>query len=374
MGGVLTQMVGRFAAGAGGGGGSTDTYFPNVLFLSGFEGTNGSTSFTDESQYAHAMTTLGNGQISTAQKKYGSSAYLGDGTGDGITMADSADWYLGASNWTIEAFIRFNNVVGCHVLSQGAGADFSLFFESGRLKTTGGGFTAIWTPSANTWYHIVAERSGTILRLYVDGAMIGKSTGYTTVLADIAAVMNVGIYNNGGGGSLDGYLDEARITFGIPRYDSDSGYTVPAAAFPRTATASAGTYRYYKFSCTGNNGASGAVLYSEISVAESNGGTNIAQRARVSGSTGHFSGTEGPNNAINQNTGDWWQPDTVSNIVFDFGIKRTLTEAIFTPNGGFLDRTSTAIEVLGSNDNSSYSSLHTFSGLTSWSGARTLQW
>jgi hypothetical protein len=204
--------------------------------------------------------------------------------------------------------------------------------------------------------------------------MLAKTTGVTSVIGDIAAVMNIASYNSGAGGSLNGYLDETRITFGIPRYDSDSGYTVPTSAFPRTAAIGLGTYRYYKFLTSGNNGSSGAILFEEIAVAESNGGASVSQKARVSGSTGLFSGAEGPNAAINQNTGDWWQPATGGNIVFDFGVKRTLTEAIFTPHPSFLDRTPTQIEVLGSNDGSNYTSLHTFSGLTSWTGARTLNW
>lgn len=355
-----------------------DAYFDNVVFLSGFEGTNGSTSFTDESVAAHAMTALGNAQISTAQKKYGSSAYLGDGTGDGITMADSEDWNVGASNYTIEAFIRFASVGDCHIMSQGGGPVVGLFYEGGRLKIEGGSCAPLWSPSANTWYHVVGERAGTVLRIYVDGAMLsgGKTTGYTAANSNIAAVMNLGNFNGAGTGSLNGYLDEVRMTYGIARYNSDSGYSVPAAAFPRSGPVSSGTYRYFKFLTSGNNGASGAVLAQELSVAQSNGGTNIAQYGRVSGSVGFFSGAEGPDKAINQNTGDWWQPATGGNIVWDFLTKRDLHEIIWTPHPSFLDRTPTSIQVIGSNDPTFATSttLHTFSSLTSWSGARTLQW
>ena len=39
---------------------------------------------------------------------------------------------------------------------------------------------------------------------------------------------------------LNGWIDEVRITKGVARYASDSGYTVPTAAFPRSSGAGAG--------------------------------------------------------------------------------------------------------------------------------------
>lgn len=55
------------------------------------DGIDGSTNFTDV--MGHAIFANGNAQIDTAQFKFGGASALFDGAGDGISVADSADWY-----------------------------------------------------------------------------------------------------------------------------------------------------------------------------------------------------------------------------------------------------------------------------------------
>lgn len=223
----------------------TDPFISVVKLLCGFEGTNGSTSFTDESPSARALTANGNAQISTAQSKFGSSSLLLDGMGDYLTATDSADWDLQGLPFTMEAWVRHaagGDDAGYMGQYGATAAERGLMFY---LLTTGtvlrlryGNATldvdSSWTPSGATWYHVVCERD--LLgktRTYVDGVMKGS----TTTLA--AAVTATGLFGIGrilGATTHDmnGHMDEVRVSIGVARYASDAGFTPPAAAFPRT--------------------------------------------------------------------------------------------------------------------------------------------
>lgn len=71
------------------------------------------------------------------------------------------------------------------------------------------------------------------MRLYFNGTMVASKAGATGENADIASTMGIGRAANGGI-AFQGHIDEVRITKGVARYASDAGFTVPAAAFPRS--------------------------------------------------------------------------------------------------------------------------------------------
>src|SRR6516164_5550856 len=86
-----------------------DPYFGNTVLLMGFNGANGSTGapgMTDESPSAHGNAFIVSpAQISTTQFKFGPSAGLFNGTTAQINFSSSADWNLGAGQFTIESWI-----------------------------------------------------------------------------------------------------------------------------------------------------------------------------------------------------------------------------------------------------------------------------
>ena len=59
-----------------------EPYFHNNSLLLHGDGTNGSTTFKDDSINNHTITAYGNAQISTAQSKFGGSSIYFDGNGD----------------------------------------------------------------------------------------------------------------------------------------------------------------------------------------------------------------------------------------------------------------------------------------------------
>lgn len=250
------QSIGRvyhgstlvFDKAAGGGGGGTDPNFANVVFLSGFEGADGATIFTDESVHARALTTLGNTQVDTAQFKFGSASALFNGSGDGISATDDPDWTFGADAFTVEAWVRptvtgTKWIVGQYSSSTSA-RGWMLFYELNQVRwiawDAGGVARALFQGSSSwsleQWHHVAVDRTPEgVLRIYLNGAMVAKDAAYTHTLRNVASPLSIG-HGNGASAAntMNGHLDEVRVTKGVARYASDGGFAVPTAAFPRS--------------------------------------------------------------------------------------------------------------------------------------------
>jgi hypothetical protein len=216
----------------------------NVKLLMGFEGANGATGapgMNDESPSARGTATASNGaQISTAQFKFGASSLSVNGTSNScITFPDSPDWDFGLNPFTIEGFFRFAAAPTNALLVGQWSGGFAFWFESGRIYLRPGlGTDAVlytWAPTLNQWYHIAVDRDASLnARLYVDGAMVAKTTGWNANITGSSAVLMVGSLTPGGFGgfNLNGYVDELRIS-NVARYGSDAGFTVPTSPYPR---------------------------------------------------------------------------------------------------------------------------------------------
>jgi hypothetical protein len=232
---------------SGGDEGTFDPFLSSVVLLLGFEGADAATATSDESPAANgAGTFAANAQLDTAQKKFGSSSLLLDGNGDWISWADNADWEFGSGDFTIEAFVRFSASSGFRTIvshSDSFTSGWIFDYASGTdLRFACGGsagdffFQRTWSPTLSTWYHVCVERSGNTFRQYVDGSKLGSSGTYSGSIDNAPQELRVGSLNNGGGfggNYFDGWVDELRITKGVARYASDSGFTVPSAAYPR---------------------------------------------------------------------------------------------------------------------------------------------
>ena len=237
-----TNKIYRWGTGSGG-----DTDWASVKLLLGFN-----SGMTDESSAVRgAATAVNNAQISTAQFKFGAASLLLDGANDYITFPDSADWDFGTGPFTIEGYFRFAATPTNAILVAQWGGGFAFWFESGKLYFRSGGSvdtaSYTWVPTLNQWYKIAIDRdASSVARIYVDGAMVAKTTSYTPNLSGASTNLAIGsLLPTFGGYDLNGYVDEVRITKGVARYASDSGYTVATAAFPR---ASAGAAEYVELS------------------------------------------------------------------------------------------------------------------------------
>jgi len=234
----LTLLGGGGGAAAGG-----DTNFANVALLWEAEGTNGqqnSPPLVDVT--GKTITAAGTGQISTAQARIGSTSFS-VGTG-GANLADSADWDISLTNsdpFTIEFSAYQTTLQTWEVIQHWGGATSSWWIRlqtdgQVRLLASSTGTTAFTTDvtttgfgmTAATWTDICIDKDATgKIRFYRGGVM-----KYSTTPANSAFFAAASTLNFGSNGNPNGYVDHIRITKGVARYGSDSGYTFSASPFP----------------------------------------------------------------------------------------------------------------------------------------------
>ena len=185
------------------------------------------------------LETVGNAQISTTQSKFGGSSMYFDGTGDyALTISSVANSALGSGDWTVEFWLYTNvgsttyNVIDWRPnATQGAYFSFYLnsgtptYYTSSADRIVGG--SAI---PATTWTHVAVSRSGTSTKMFINGTQSGST--YTDTANYLGAVNRPAI---GGGGidtnnTLNGYIDDLRVTRGYARYTAN--FTAPTTAFP----------------------------------------------------------------------------------------------------------------------------------------------
>lgn len=224
---------------------ATNPTFANVKFLSGFEGSDGATTATDESATAATITFNNDAQIDTAQFKFGSSSLLLQGSDDYCTVPHSTGVSMGSNTaFTVEAWVRPNAGALSKAQSlivnkrDGSSAEefwFALYDGKPALTTFSGGSNtgqalADDVLSADTWYHLVGVRDGSNLRLYVDGVLAGSGT--TSGVEANAGNILIGRDGFSTGREFDGWIDEVRITNEV--FYEPLGFLPPTAAFPRS--------------------------------------------------------------------------------------------------------------------------------------------
>ena len=164
------------------------------------------------------------------------------------------NWDFTTVDFTVEAWVYRENAVSKALFSHWRNASTQQAWwmgidASGHLRVD---FNApVSTPlnivdagvmSTAAWDHVVFERAGSTFRLYKNGAMVGtKITGNSSSLAAVTNAaddfLRIGILAGAAIHFFDDdfpnqRMDEIRVTRGVARYNSDSGYTVPNQGFP----------------------------------------------------------------------------------------------------------------------------------------------
>lgn len=217
--------------------GAGDPFFVNISLLLHGDGANGSTTIIDSSPSPKTITAFGNAQISTAQSRFGGASIAFDGSGDYLRIADNAGLEYGSENFTVEFWYRFTAVPSTdqYFYSKRANANnyffifarnSGWFFDS--LGATSVSCSGSTTHVLNVWRHFALVRNGSAFAIYVDGASIASTTSSNSV-SSVSAPLDIGWWS-GGSLSVNGFIDELRITKGIARYTSN--FTPPTAAFP----------------------------------------------------------------------------------------------------------------------------------------------
>jgi len=209
-------------------------------------GADGATTFPDLSASNHTVTANGNAQVDTAQQKFGSGSLLLDGSGDFLSIPDSADWDFGTGDFTVDAWIRLNSDGVSYIFDRGSD-NWSINRNSsqGTLQFRINGtlvVNAAWSPSLNTWYHIAGVRSGINCYLFVDGVQLGLTGSDSTNINDTTE-LRIGA-NQLGTEAFNGWIDEIRITKGVARWTAN--FITPTKAY------GVQEYEYWLFVNTNN--------------------------------------------------------------------------------------------------------------------------
>jgi len=217
-----------------------DFYDPHTVLLIHSDTTDASTTFTDSSDSAHAITPVADVHHETDDQYFGATSIYFDGTGDFLTADHHANWALGAGDFTIAFWANLSDVSAtrCFV-SQYADADRSFVFfwdvggnmifsysTDGTSALTNAQFAS--TPSTGTWYHIAVVRNGADLKCYANGTQIGSTYDISTdTIFDSGQILKIGSVESTY--YMYGYLDEFRITKGRACWLAN--FTPPTAAY-----------------------------------------------------------------------------------------------------------------------------------------------
>ena len=185
------------------------------------------------------LETVGNAQISTSVKKYGTGSLAFDGTGDYLSIAGTPNLAFGTGNFTIElwAYRLSGTNNGLFQLSTTAGGfksndvnNLALAYASGGITyyANNNSYVPSTTVSNNQWDHLALVRSGTTTTLYFNGVSVSSitdSTNYTGTHLVVGGYYDTTYVWNG-------YIDDLRITKGYARYTTT--FTPPTSALSDT--------------------------------------------------------------------------------------------------------------------------------------------
>ena len=222
-----------------------DQYGPNTTLLLHGDGTNGAqnNTFLDSSANNFTITRNGNttqGTFSPFSQPNGWwSNYFG-GVSDYLSFTSNSTT-IGTGDFTIECWINpgsqpssFSTIIG------GSVSGTPLFNINGTGTATtislnaygsANAISASITFTIGVWYHIAVSRSGTSLRLFVNGSQVASATDSTNFTQAIKIIGSAGAGNQ----LYVGYVSNARVVVGTAVYTSNfTPSTTPLTAITNT--------------------------------------------------------------------------------------------------------------------------------------------
>jgi hypothetical protein len=221
----ITKGVARYS-------GTTQSDWGNFSEITAPFGTSAAgNSFTESSGIsAHTVTASGDATLTNTGVPTESSirsagtwakAMKFDGTGDYMEMASDSDFAFGAvsgtdNDFTVETWIYLNsgetagNIFDGRVGAASAVVPYLELADS-KLKYTVNGaalLTDTTTITTEVWHHITLQRSGSVVHLFLDGALKQSASDTSTY---IACPMRIGE-------NFNGWMDEFRVSKGLARH------------------------------------------------------------------------------------------------------------------------------------------------------------
>lgn len=202
---------------------------------------NGTNAGIVDSSADNDLETVGNAQISTSVKKFGTGSIAFDGSGDYLVAPSSTAFDLGSGNFTIECWFNANSfaapfgLISRYAVTAGVSAYGWLIQvrSSTSIRLLRGNDlyfdSTVSTMSTGTWYHVAAVRNGSTFTLYLNGTQVGQATGVSNFTDASSTTLQIGRTHTVTD-DMNGYIDDIRITKGVARYTAN--FTPPTAAFP----------------------------------------------------------------------------------------------------------------------------------------------
>jgi hypothetical protein len=191
--------------------------------------------------------TVGNAQLNTSIKKFGTASAKFDESGDYLIVRNVP--YLYGGDFTIEGFVYFNSsptdgqglfVYDSQSLGNRAGVGPALgtyahapyagkwhsYYGTQASGGTGTQGNSEATPSATTWIHFAYVRTSGVIKIFIGGSQIGSDIAWTNSYVANDVLTIAGYYSTSY--LLNGYIDSYRVTLKA-RYTSN--FTPPTEAF-----------------------------------------------------------------------------------------------------------------------------------------------
>jgi hypothetical protein len=153
-----------------------------------------------------------------------------DGSGDYLVPRSLTELAFGTGDFTIEFWLYLNNTVLEQWFVAWTGPNTNtIYFKDGTIRFYANDGLRITgsSLSTSTWYHIALVRSSGSTKLYIDGTQTGST--YTDTNSYVPTAYAIGA-TTAGAVSLNGFIDDLRITKGVARYTA--AFTPPTKAFP----------------------------------------------------------------------------------------------------------------------------------------------
>jgi hypothetical protein len=218
----------------------TSNFTPPTAPLTAISGTTLLTNFTNagipDAAMMNDLETVGNAQVSTSVKKYGTGSLQFIESGAYLSMRTVPQFAFGTGDFTIEAWVYRSGSLGVALIDTRSGGNYSDYVayvsSSGQVGFVGANAgarldTAETIPS-NTWNHVAIVRSSGTIRAYLNGVVSVTTVSYPGAINTASTTAWVGASKDPGYSTA--YVDELRITNGYARYTAN--FTPPSKPFP----------------------------------------------------------------------------------------------------------------------------------------------
>jgi hypothetical protein len=193
----------------------------------------------------NVLETVGDAKISTSVYKYGTGSIAFDGTGDYLILRKNPLIQFGTGDFTIEGWTYLVSKVSnfpCifsnyNAFTNGNGS-LGLFAGHNSANTSkyqlalnGTGFPSIQSSTSiayNSWVHLAVVRYNGVITLYINGVADG-TVSFSGTLNGAGDNCTIGYSTDEASTTINGYVDDFRITRGIARYTQS--FTPPTTAF-----------------------------------------------------------------------------------------------------------------------------------------------